>query len=129
MPKAAEEATAGEIAGAAVATWGRMGEALSPVIGHAGFAALLKRSLFLARAGHPCLTAVFEASPEPGNFDVLRATLSQQPQVAAAAAQEALVKTFHDLLINLIGGSLTERLLCSVWNDPTSGDAVQDISS
>jgi hypothetical protein len=129
MAKAAEEATAGEIAGAAVATWGRMGEALSPVIGHAGFAALLKRSLFLARTAHPCLTAVFEASPEAGNLDVLRAALSQQPKLAAAAAQEALAQTFHDLLVNLIGGSLTERLLCSVWNAPTSGDAVQDTSS
>jgi hypothetical protein len=38
----------------------------------------------------------------------------------------ALLQNFHELLVSLIGASLTERLLRPVWDIPPSGDAVQE---
>ena len=56
----------------------------------------------------------------------MRAALSQQTAANAAAAHDAMLQTFQDLLDNLIGRSLTQRLLQAVWDQPSSGDAVQD---
>jgi hypothetical protein len=47
----------------------------------------------------------------------------------AANAAAALALTFRDLLTHLIGDSLTERLLRSVWTSPSSGNAAQDTAS
>ncbi len=47
----------------------------------------------------------------PDEFAALRAVLARQPADAAAAADEALRRTFQDLLGHLIGVSLTDRLL------------------
>jgi hypothetical protein len=115
----------------AVATWRKINDALWPIIGHAGMAALFKRSLYLARVDQPALIALVEAEIAPDNFALLRETLAQQSSAhAAAAVQAALLKTFLDLLTSLIGSALTERLLRPVWdNKPSSGEAVQDTSS
>jgi len=115
----------------AIATWRKIDDALSPIIGHAGTAALFKRSLYLAGADQPALTAMAEVETAPGDFALLRETLAQQSSAhAAAAVQAALLQTFLDLLTSLIGSALTERLLRSVWdNKPSSGEAVQDTSS
>lgn len=106
--------------------WRRIEGALWPIIGHAGVAALFKRSLYLARGEHPCLAVMFDAKCAPNDFVLLRETLAQQPDAAAAAAHAGLLRVFVGLLTNLIGRSLTERLLRSVWDHPSSGDAVQD---
>ena len=45
------------------------------------------------------------------------------PPVAAPSLQ-----TFHELLATLVGPSLTERLLRSVWADSSSGPPAQDTS-
>lgn len=111
----------------AVATWSKIDDALWPIIGHAGMAALFKRSLYLARSHQPALTAMVEAELAPGDFALLREILAQQAD--AAAVQANLLKIFLDLLTSLIGAELTERLLRSVWdNTPNSGEAVQDPS-
>jgi hypothetical protein len=98
------------------------------VIGARGISALFKRSLHLAHADYPWLAAAYEGAVEPGDFTSLRAALSRQTGEHAAAAHDAMVQTFNDLLANLIGGSLTQRLLQSVWDHPSSGHAVQDNS-
>ena len=115
----------------AVATWRKIDDALWPIIGHAGMAALFKRSLYLARVDQPALTALVEAEIAPGNFALLRETLAQQSSAeVAAAAQAGLLKTFIDLLTSLIGPALTERLLRSVWdNEPSSVETIQDTLS
>ena len=115
----------------AIAVWRKIDDALWPIIGHAGMAALFKRSLYLARADQPALTALVEAEIAPGDFALLRETLAQQSSAeVAAAVQAGLLKTFLDLLTSLIGPTLTERLLRSVWdNGPSSGETIQDTSS
>jgi hypothetical protein len=114
----------------AIATWHKIDDALSPIIGRAGMAALFKRSLYLARADQPVLTALVDVEIAPGDFASLRETLTQQSSPdAATAVQAALLKTFLDLLTSLIGAELTERLLRPVRDTPSSGEAVQDTSS
>lgn len=115
----------------AIATWRKIDDALWPIIGHAGMAALFKRSLYLARADQPVLTALVDVEIAPGDYAPLRETMTQQSSAdAAATVQAALLKTFLDVLTSLIGAELTERLLRSVWaNNPSSGEAVQDTSS
>lgn len=127
-PLAASGADAGQIAQAAVVSWTAVDRALSPIIGSRGMAALYKRSLHLAIAEHPWLAAAYEGALQPGDFASLRSALSQQTATIAAAAHDAMLQIFEDLLNNLIGRSLTQRLLQTVWDHPSSGDAVQDNS-
>jgi hypothetical protein len=121
-------ADAGQITDVAMSTWHDVAVALSPIIGHAAVTALFKRSLYLTRAGHPCLAAAYGAIADTGEFGALQAALERQTGAAAAAAGDALQHTFCELLADLIGASLTERLLRSVRNTPSSGHAVQDTS-
>lgn len=57
----------------------------------------------------------------------LKAILAQQDSETATAGG-ALLQTFYELLASLVGPSLTERLLRSVWENPLSGPPAQDTS-
>ncbi|MDP3762062.1 MAG: hypothetical protein Q8R01_16255 [Ramlibacter sp.] len=116
------------IADGAVAVWTAIDAALSPVIGARGNAALYKRSLHLARAQHPWLAAAFEGAVQPGDYSALRSALAQQTAANASQAHDALLRIFHDLLADLIGRSLTRRLLQAAWSPNSYGNAVQDDS-
>ena len=127
---AAESIDAVRIAETAVSIWDGVGVALSPIIGQAGVAALFKRSVYLTRNTHPCLSAVDEgALPSTGERAALQVVLAQQDSVEAVAVNAALLQNFHELLISLIGASLSERLLRPVWDNPSSGDAVQEATT
>jgi hypothetical protein len=121
LPKGA---SAAQIADDAVSTWRAIDAALSPIIGQRGVAALFKRALALTRPTYPWLSDVLGGVEQPGDFTALATAFSQQTGPRLVAANEALLRNFADLLINLIGGALTERLLSSVWNRPSNGDAV-----
>ena len=117
---------AGRIAESAVSTWRDLDAALSPIIGQRGVVALCKRSLYLTRADFPWLAAVDEGELKPDEFTTLQTALSQQTSANAAAANDALLRTFCDLLSKLIGASLTDRLLRSVWAGSSSDQVTQD---
>ncbi len=117
---------ASQVADAAVVTWRAVDAVLSPIIGPRGAAALYKRSLYLARSQHPWLAAVHEDTRQPGDFTPLHAALVRQPGVAAAAAHEALLQTYRDILARLIGAPLTERLLRPIGPLPLSRQPMQD---
>jgi hypothetical protein len=119
---AAGGANASRIAETAVAQWREIEVALSPIIGQSGVAALFKRSLHLTQANHPCLHALSEDTLQPGDYAGLHAALAQESGFDAATASDALRQTFHDLLANLIGDSLAERLLRSPGNHPASAN-------
>jgi hypothetical protein len=121
---AADGADGQRIADRAVATWRDIDTALSPIIGGRGVAALFKRSLLLTEPRHTSLVAANEDVGASGDFAPLRARLSAQTAENAIAANGALLKTFVDLLTNLIGASLTERLLQSVLDTPSRHGAV-----
>ena len=109
--------TPARIAEIAASQWRAFDAALSPIIGSQGVIALFRRCLLLTIPMYPWLGNAPEDKPPRGDFDALQANLAQQPSEIAAAASGALFQSFHDLLTTLIGGSLTERLLRSSWND------------
>ena len=123
---AEEGAGAARIAEASVAIWAAIDAALAPVIGPRGSAALFKRSLHLTRTSHLLLAGAYDAASPPGDYSGLRAVLSRQTPTDAAAAHDAMLRTFNDLLADLIGRSLTQRLLQAAWEPPSSAAGEQD---
>ncbi|WP_133702098.1 hypothetical protein [Roseateles toxinivorans] len=115
-----------QVAAVVLALWQQIDAALSPIVGQRGVAALYKRSLYLTRAAHPCLSAAYEGALQPGDFNALHRALAAIASTEATAAATALLSAFHDLLSQLIGASLTERMIGFVWHNPLSGQAVQD---
>ena len=122
-------ADASRAAEMAVSTWTGVGVALSPIIGQAGVTALFKRSIYLTRDAYPWLATVLEDKSQPDELVAMHAALARQTGDAAVAASVAMLQNFEELLISLIGLSLTERLLRPVWDKPSSGQAEQDTVS
>ncbi|HET6603420.1 MAG TPA: hypothetical protein VFG21_04280 [Xanthomonadaceae bacterium] len=123
-----EGADAARVADYVVAVWQQIEDALTPIIGPRGVAALYKRSLFLIGPDHPWLTRLQEADASAVDAAALRSALAQQDTAAAATAGGALLQTFQELLASLVGPSLTGRLLAAAWALPTSGPSAQDTS-
>jgi hypothetical protein len=126
--KVGEDAEVAQIADAILSTWSEVDEALRPVIGHGGVVALYKRSLYLTIPHHPWLTGAQGGVHATMDLATLKATLVQQSSADAAAACSAFLVTFKELLTSLVGLSLTERLLRSVWANSSSGPPAQDNS-
>ena len=120
------DANATQIADAVAATWQEIDTALAPILGSRGVAALYKRSLYLCGATHPWLAVLHEGVQTGVGLAPLKTLLTRQGSADAANAANALFQTFHQLLSSLIGPSLTERLLRSVWSDFSGGSPAQD---
>lgn len=114
----------------AMTLWRTLHDNLSPIIGHRGMTALFRRSLYLTHARHPWLAPVCEAAAEQDTdaLDRLRSALLLQAEAEADAAHCALLDNFRNLLVTLIGASLTDRLMRPVPDNTSSGPAVQDTS-
>ena len=126
--RVSDGADAEQVAEAIVAIWLDIEQALHPVIGHRGVAALYNRSLHLTAVAYPWLAIDQPAVPAAIDPSGLRSALVEQTAAEAAAGGSALFLTFHELLASLVGASLTDRLLRSVWTR-TSGDSpAQDTS-
>jgi hypothetical protein len=106
-----------------VSVWRDIDAALSPIIDHRGVAALFGRSLHLTRANYPWLKAPHETTSDRIDFASLQSTLSEQTSADVIAVNDALLRKFAELLSNLIGVSLTERLLRPVVDIHSTGDA------
>jgi len=125
---AGQGADSERIASRAALAWRDVHTALSPIIGHGGVMALFKRSVSMTRATHPWLASVQEELEQPGDFAALQAALSQQTSAEAAAGNSAVLQKFIDILTSLIGESLAERLLSSVWDDSSNDDDMRETS-
>ncbi len=131
LEKQAADANAYDVAASIVQLWQQMDEALRPILGTRGVAALLRRTLFLAKERFPWLAEAYaasEISSDRSSVDVLRRVLAEQPASAAATGGAALLQTFHDLLVGMIGMELTDRLLRPVWTPFSAAEPAQDIS-
>jgi hypothetical protein len=117
---ASEGANPEQIALRAALAWRSLYAALSPIIGHGGVVALFKRSVSITRIAHPWLAPMQEEFEKTSDFASLQAAFSQQASVEAAAGNNAVLQTFIDILTSLIGESLVERLLSSVWDSLTT---------
>ena len=120
------EANAAQIADAFFAIWEEIDDALTPIIGSQGVVALYRRSVRLALADHPWLAGGIDGERSTSDPRILKSVRAPRDSTDAAAAGSGFLQTFHDLLGSLVGPSLTERLLRSVWTNSPSGTAAQD---
>ncbi len=93
----------------AVASWETVRSRLAPVIGENGFRVLFARSLHKTRPDFPWL--VRDDNPAEPAFVALRACFEGQAPERVEAADRKLVAAFIALLNDLIGATLTARLL------------------
>jgi hypothetical protein len=103
-----------ELAAESVARWRQIDIALTPIIGRRGIVAIYKKALNLTHVDFPWLATVSEDDVSFDNFVSLLAALEQQTSATIVAANLALHRAFNDLLVSLIGESLSERLLASI---------------
>jgi hypothetical protein len=107
-----------------IVLWERLAIELIAIIGHSGFDTLYARSIHLVRAQHPWLAEGGDPS-----FERLRTSLEGQDPAPAGAASIALLTTFTDTLIQLIGESLTTAILKSAWNQDIADTAAKGINN
>ncbi|MBC7414803.1 MAG: hypothetical protein H7327_07720 [Herminiimonas sp.] len=122
-------ADAAEIAEAVDAIWREIDARLFSILGQRGVAALYQRCLFITARRYPWLAGTFDGVQASMNLPILRSALLQQTPTNAAAASQALLHEFEDLLGSLVGPSLSERLLRSVCKNSSGGMSAQDTSS
>ncbi len=123
------DADAEQIADAVVVIWLEINQALHPIIGFRGVAALYNRSLRITTREYPWLGDGHQGVLAAVDASALKATLLRQPPDVAAAGGMALFVTFHELLASLVGPSLTDQLLRAVWTQPSGASPEQDFSS
>lgn len=119
-------ASSRQVAGMVASAFRGIDQALTPIIGQRGVAALYKRSMHLASPTHPWLPRSREGVHPAMDVAALTTELALQPAAAAAAAGDQLLQTFCELMISLIGPSLTDRLLRPVWATLLSGASAQE---
>jgi hypothetical protein len=123
-----EGASCAEVAEAVAAIWLEITEALHPVIGHRGVAALYNRSLKLTTPAYPWLALAYQGALDSVDPAALKAIVAQQTAAEAIAGGSALFQSFHTLIASLVGSSLTDRLLRSVWDHSSGASSAQDIT-
>ncbi len=123
-----------DIAEEARQTWTQVLALVSPVVGRQGANALYRRSLYRSRADNACLRELYQRSAAADvDLMLLHSALAPLSAAQAAQAQQAFLQRFKDLLAQLIGMGLAERLLQPLkvpnrdaihddYNDPTAED-------
>jgi hypothetical protein len=108
-------------ANATAATWRLLGAQLAPVIGARGLEVLFDRAFRMTSATFPWLAVGggSGAASGAGLLPGVAERLACQRPAEAAEASYTLFVTFTELLTNLIGESLTARLLTPVWAGPS----------
>jgi hypothetical protein len=109
-----------QIADTIISIWHEIDGALHPIVGQRGVASLYRRSLHLTSPAYPWLAGLQDDIQAAMDLAALRSVLVQQSSANAAASGGDLLQTFHELLASLVGDSLTERLLRSIWAMSTS---------
>lgn len=99
------------VAARAVLQWRRSEACLAPIIGHAGYLAIYRRSLALARPAFRWLPLPTDSTHGSTARAQLHAALIGQTGQESSAGDAALRRAFGDLLGSLVGGRLATRLL------------------
>ena len=99
------------IADTIVAAWEGVGSILQRILGKGGFNALFFQSIEVTGQTYPWLS-VFSQDGQPNvDLKAFRVLLLNQETIDFAAASDALLSSFLNMLADLIGLSLTKRLL------------------
>ncbi|MGB3462419.1 MAG: hypothetical protein WBA33_10690 [Rhodanobacter lindaniclasticus] len=115
--RAGDGATAPELAEFVVSAWQTIEASLTPIVGQRSVATLYKRSCYLASREHLWLMDIHQGMQTTMNLAALQSALLQQSSAEIAAGAGRALQMFYEVLANLLGASLTERLLQSVWAD------------
>lgn len=115
---AGDIADASAIAEATLSIWHQVSARLLPVIGARGVDVLLNRSLYLTGTVSPLLAKSVDQGDRVTVLANIKTRLAASQTNTAAEASYTLFTTFSELLISMIGESLTERLLDAVWSSP-----------
>ncbi|WP_229413073.1 hypothetical protein [Massilia alkalitolerans] len=91
--------------------WRRIARHLCPLIGESGFCALFGRAVHVIGPDHAWLAPQQPCRAPEQLFTSLEERMALVDAERAAAANEALLQTFTQLLAALIGERLTQRLL------------------
>ena len=111
------------IAAATVETWRQIAAQLGPVIGARGVEVLFDRALHRIGAPFPWLATTENPGDSGSMLQNLKAQLASQPTAVATRVSSELFTSFTELLENLIGKSLTERLIAPVLALPSPTSA------
>jgi hypothetical protein len=122
----AQGAGATQVGEALLATLATMQQALTPIVGIRGVAALYQRALHLTSRAHPTLATLSAGAVATMDLAALQAKLGMLDAAAAAAAGDALVANLREVLASLVGAPLTTHLLGPDSLEPIHGGAVQD---
>ncbi len=94
-----------------VLSWTKIDKVMRSIIGKGGIDALYHASIETTARDHPWLCAASTSLQSPIDLDRLRRVLLAQPPHDFDIACDGLLQHFHRLLVDLIGPSLTDRLL------------------
>jgi hypothetical protein len=106
-------------------SWAEIDRVMRPLISKGGVKALFARSLESAVETSPWLCEALSEAPAM-DLDALRLVLSKQDVLQFAAASDILLVHFHYLLTELVGLSLTDRLLRPVLDPLLNGTPTKD---
>jgi len=104
-----------EFVAQALQAWERLAAHLCPLMGNAGFTALYARSVRLVSQRHGWVAAVQSSHSIDILFATLKENLLSADLAESGAANAELLDTYTKLLADLIGGTLTTRLLNTAW--------------
>ena len=93
-----------------VAVWTGIDSVMRLVIGKGGFNSLFLRSMAITELSYPWLAVSQDARSEV-DLQALHVLLLKQDTISLTAASDALMLNFLNMLVDMIGLSLTERLL------------------
>ena len=97
--------------------WQRLASELISIIGEGGFQSLYSRGVHLTRVTFPWIVPSHSSQPTDSAFAGLKICLAGRDFKEASEASAALLNTFIDILIALIGELLTTSILRSAWGD------------
>ena len=115
-----------DIANAITLVWNRIDLALRPIIGKRGVDALFRRCVDLSVPTYPWIAVLSADMLSSMDLEALRDVLSRQEPIHLTAASDAMLTQFHAMLAELIGLSLTERLLQPVLDPLLNNTATKD---
>ena len=99
------------IADIIVAAWEDIGSIMRRIIGKGGFNALFFQSIEVTGQSYPWLATLSQHGHPDVDLEALRVLLLKQDTIGFAAASDALLSSFLNQLVDLIGLLLTNRLL------------------
>lgn len=118
---------AGAVAVATVRAVGLLLGELQPLVGTMGAHALYSRSLHLARMSFRRPDPGGPAAPKAlDELAPLHDDLASRNPTEAKRAGQALLHSFADLLVSLIGQPLTDRMLRSAWGAPGADSPLEE---